>query len=67
MKRAEHAKEPKTAEELAAMIRENLSQIAGCPWRGVNVTVYGMPWRAMPTFGFAAGPVRDRAELQRFF
>ena len=39
----------------------------GCPERGVSVTVYGIPWRAMLTFGAAAGPVRNKAELQKFF
>ena len=60
-------KEAKTAEELAAMIREDLSNVDGCPERGVSVTVYGVPWRAMLMFGAAAGPVRNKAELQRFF
>jgi hypothetical protein len=63
----ERPKESKTAEELAAMIREDLSKIDGMPQRGVDVTVYGIPWRAMLTFGVAAGPVRNKAELQRFF
>ena len=60
-------KETKTAEELAAMIREDLSNVDGCPERGVSVTVYGIPWRAMLMFGAAAGPVRNKAELQKFF
>ena len=60
-------KETKTAEELAAMIREDLSNVDGCPERGVSVTVYGIPWRVMLMFGTAAGPVRNRAELQKFF
>ena len=56
-------KENKTAEELAAMIREDLSKMNGCPERGVVVTVYGFnPWNAMPTFGVGAGPVRNKAE-----
>ena len=39
------AKEKKTAEELAAMIRQDLSGVEGCPKRGVTVTVYGFnPW-----------------------
>ena len=63
----ERAKEPKTAEELAAMIHEDLSKVDGCPKRGVTVTVYGIPWNAMLTFGVAAGPVRNKAELQTFF
>jgi len=60
-------KEAKTAEELAATIREDLSNVDGCPERGVSVTVYGIPWRALLMFGAAAGPVRNKAELQRFF
>jgi hypothetical protein len=41
-------KEKKTAEELAAMIGEDLSNIDGCPKRGVTVTVYGLnPWNSM--------------------
>jgi hypothetical protein len=63
----ESAKETKTAEELAAMIYEDLSKMDGCPEDGVTVTVYGIPWNAMLTFGVAAGPVRNKAELQRFF
>jgi hypothetical protein len=63
----ERPKETKTAEELAAMIHEDLSKMEGCPAAGVNVTVYGIPWKAMLTFGAAAGPVRNRAELQKFF
>ena len=53
--------------ELAAMIREDLSNVDGCPEIGVTVTVYGLnPWNSMLTFGAAAGPVRNKAELQRF-
>jgi hypothetical protein len=60
-------KQIKTAEELAAMILEDLSKVDGCPERGVNVTAYGIPWKAMLVFGAAAGPVRNKAELQGFF
>jgi len=67
MEGPEHIKQTKTAEELATMILEDLSKIDGCPKRGVNVTVYGIPWNAMLMFGAAAGSVPDRAELQRFF
>jgi hypothetical protein len=64
---ADPIKEVKTAEELAAMIQEDLSKMDGCPARGVTVTVYGLnPWNSMLTFGVAAGPVRNKAELQRF-
>jgi len=61
------AKEMKTSEELAAMIHEDLSKVDGCPERGVKVTVYGLPWNSMLTFGATAGPVRNKAELQSFF
>jgi hypothetical protein len=59
-------KQTKTAEELAAMIHADLSQMDGCPKHGVTVTVYGIPWKSMLTFGAAAGPVRNKAELQSF-
>ena len=60
-------KQTKTVEELAAMIHQDLSQIEGCPEAGVKVTVYGLnPWNCLLTFGVAAGPVRNRAELQGF-
>jgi hypothetical protein len=61
------AKEKKTADELAAMILGDLSQMEGYPKRGVRVTVYGSnPWNAWLAFGGAAGPVRNKADLQRF-
>jgi hypothetical protein len=63
----EHTRQTKTAEELAAMIREDLSKVDGCPERGVNVTIYGIPWNAMLMFGAAAGPVHNKVELQKFF
>ena len=64
----ERTKETKTAEELAAMIHEDLSNMDGCPKQGVTVTVYGLnPWNSMLTFGVAAGPVPNKAELQSFF
>jgi hypothetical protein len=60
-------KEMKTAEELAAMIHQDLSNMDGCPHQGVTVTVYGFnPWNSMLTFGVAAGPVLNKAELQSF-
>lgn len=62
----ERTKERKTAEELATMIHEDLSKVDGCPERGVTVTVYGIPWKSMLTFGVEAGPVRNKAELQQF-
>jgi hypothetical protein len=67
MEREESRKQVRTAEELAAMILEDLSKVEGCPERGVNVTIYGIPWNAMLMFGAAAGPVRNKAELQGFF
>jgi len=67
MRGPERTKQTKTAEELAAMILEDLRNVDGCPERGVNVTVYGIPWNAMLMFGAAAGPVRDKAELRTFF
>jgi hypothetical protein len=59
--------ETKTAEQLTAMILEDLRNVAGYPDRGINVTVYGIPWKALLMFGTAAGPVRNKAELQSFF
>jgi hypothetical protein len=39
-----------------AMIHHDLSQIEGCPKRGVKVTVYGLsPWNSLLTFGADAG------------
>ena len=61
------AKQKKTAEELAAMILQDLSSVDGCPKRGVTVTVYGLnPWNSMLTFGVEAGPVPNKADLQIF-
>jgi hypothetical protein len=60
-------KEKRSAEELAAMIHADLSRMDGCPQKGVSVTVYGIPWKAMLTFGAAAGPVRNKADLEVFF
>ena len=57
-------KQKKTAEELEAMIHQDLSQLEGWPERGVKVTVYGLnPWNSMLTIGVEAGPV-SRADLQ---
>jgi len=59
------AKQKKTAEELAAMIHQDLSQIEGCPQRGITVSVYGLnPWNSLLTFGVDAGPVPNKADLQ---
>lgn len=60
-------KETKTADELAAMILSDLRKVDGCPKEGVNVTVYGLsPWNVWLSFGRAAGPVPNKAELQAF-
>ena len=60
-------KQTKTTDELAAMIYQDLSQLEGCPKRGVKVTVYGLhPWNSLLTFGVDAGPVRNKADLQNF-
>jgi hypothetical protein len=68
LSRTTPAKEKKTAEELAAMIRQDLSKVEGCPKRGVTVTVYGLnPWNSMLTFGVDAGPVPNKADLQSFY
>ena len=60
-------KETKTADELASMILADLRQVEGCPKNGLTVLVYGIPWKALLMFGAAAGPVRNKAELQQFF
>jgi hypothetical protein len=61
------AKEKKTAEELAAMIHRDLSQIDGYPPRVVKLTVYGLnPWNSPLTFGIDAGPIPNKADLQVF-
>jgi hypothetical protein len=60
-------REEKTAEELAEMIRNDLSMIEGCPARGIKVTVYGLnPWNSLLTFGVEAGPVPNKTDLQAF-
>jgi hypothetical protein len=60
-------KQTKTTDELAAMIYQDLSQLEGCPKRGVKVTVYGLnPWNSLLTFGVHAGPVRNKTDLQNF-
>jgi hypothetical protein len=60
-----HVKGTKSAEELAAMILADLREMQGCPKAGVNVTVYGSnPWNSWLSFGGAAGPVNNKAELQ---
>ena len=64
---SERPKEKKTEEALAAMIREDLLKVEGCPPRGVSVAVYGIPWKAMLMFGAEAGPVYNKEDLRRFF
>src|SRR6266480_525366 len=64
---ASPVKQTKTTEELAAMIHQDLSQIEGCPERGVKVTVYGInPWNSLLTFGVDAGSVPNKTDLQSF-
>jgi hypothetical protein len=61
------AKEKKTADELAAMILQDLRKVDGCPRLGISVTVYGLsPWNCLLTFGVEAGSVPNRIELQGF-
>jgi len=61
------AKDKKTADELSAMILQDLRKVDGCPQRGVSVAVYGLnPWNSLLTFGVDAGSVRNRVELQGF-
>ena len=61
------AKEKKAADELAAMILDDLSRVEGYPSRGVRVTVYGSnPWNSWLSFGADAGPVPNKADLQNF-
>jgi hypothetical protein len=67
MEGADSTKETRTAEELERMILQDLRNMDGCPERGVSVTVYGIPWNAMLTFGAEAGPVRNKVELKKLF
>ena len=67
MENIQRVKELKSAAELEAMILEDLRKVAGCPEKGVNVTVYGIPWKGMLMFGATAGPVRNKNELKRYF
>jgi len=67
METSEPVKQLKTAKELEALILGDMLAIDGCPAQGVNVTVYGIPWKAMLMFGAAAGPVRNKDDLKQFF
>jgi hypothetical protein len=67
MEGTSRTKETKTAEELERRILDDLHNVNGCPERGIRVTVYGTPWNAMLMFGAEAGPVRNIAELRKFF
>ena len=50
---------------IGEMIHQDLSQIEGCPERGVKVTVYGLnPWNSLLAFGVDAGPVPNKADLE---
>ena len=60
-------KQLKTAAELEALILADLLNVDGCPQRGVKVTVYGIPWRAMLMFSAEAGPVHNKDDLKQFF
>lgn len=60
-------KQIKTADEIASLIHADLSQVEGCPKQGVEVTVYGMPWRSLLMFKATAGPVKNKAELHEYF
>ena len=62
MESSEPAKQTKSAEELAGMIREDLSRVNGCPKYGVNVTVYGMGARQRLLRG--AHPPPNRVKIQ---
>ena len=67
LQRRAPVKEQKPAEELAAMILNDLKQVAGCPSSGVTVTVYGLrPWNSWLHFGAATGAVQNKRELQDF-
>ncbi len=60
-------KDRKAADELAAMILDDLSKVQGCPKCGVKVVVYGSnPWNSWLSFGADAGPVPNKVELQEF-
>jgi hypothetical protein len=67
MENSEPAKQSKTTTELEALILADLLNVDGCPQKGVKVTVYGIPWKAMLTFGAEAGPVRNKDDLKQFF
>jgi len=59
-------KERKTADELTAMIIADLSQVKGCPTRGLKIAVYGSnPWNVWLSFA-EAGPIPNKTELQDF-
>jgi hypothetical protein len=47
MDEPKYTKQTKTAEELQAMILEDLRKVDGWSQQGVNITVYDMPWNAM--------------------
>ena len=48
---------------LETIILEDLRNVDGCPRTQGNVTVYGIPWNAMP-FGAAAGQVRNKGRVE---
>jgi len=53
-------------DELSAMIHADLSGMDGCPPQGARVSVYGFPWKSVLMFGTAAGPAKNKAELENF-
>ncbi len=60
-------KQKKTAEELAAMILQDLRQIEGCPKSGLKVTVWFQPWSSRLTFAVEAGPGAKQGESTGVF
>jgi hypothetical protein len=49
------------------MILNDLTEIDGCPKRGIKVMVYGSnPWNAWLSFGIDAGPIKNKGEIQAF-
>jgi hypothetical protein len=67
MEDQDQPKQLKTAADLEALILADLLNVEGCPRRGVRVTVYGIPWKAMLMFGAEAGPVHNKDDLKQFF
>ncbi|SHN84692.1 hypothetical protein [Bradyrhizobium erythrophlei] len=66
MEGPKYIKPSKTTQELEAMILEDLRNVDGCPARGVNVTGYGIPWKALLMFGADAGRYATRPSCSSF-